>query len=138
MNEKFKPLNIYTIQQTDCKVVLVDNGLVLRVPNLIGTSAYLLSGKQMAARLFNKADIKNVNSLLAIIRLAHNASNIREHAVLEERRRIMHDLHDTVGAQLLTLTYKLSNPENRLQVKQALTTLRDTIRLSLKKNISFE
>lgn len=137
LNEKFKPLNIYTIQQTDCKVVLVDNGLVLRVPNLIGTSAYLLSGKQMAARLFNKADIKNVNSLLAIIRLAHNASNIREHAVLEERRRIMHDLHDTVGAQLLTLTYKLSNPENRLQVKQALTTLRDTIRLSLKKNISF-
>ena len=137
LNEKFKPLNIYTIQQTDCKVVLVDNGLVLRVPNLIGTSAYLLSGKQMAARLFNKADIKNVNSLLAIIRLVHNASNIREHAVLEERRRIMHDLHDTVGAQLLTLTYKLSNPENRLQVKQALTTLRDTIRLSLKKNISF-
>ena len=137
LTEKFKPLKIYTICQQASDVHLLENGLILHVPNVMGTTVYLLSGKQMAARLFNKADIKNINSLLAIIRLAHNASNIREHAVLEERRRIMHDLHDTVGAQLLTLTYKLSNPENRLQIKQTLTTLRDTIRLSLKKNISF-
>jgi signal transduction histidine kinase len=136
LNEKFKPLNIYTNTIKDGNVLLIDNGLVLSVPNLMGTNTYLLSGKQMAARLFNKADIKNINALLAIIRLAHNASNIRENAVLAERRRIMHDLHDTVGAQLLTLTYKLSEPDNRWRVKQALTTLRDTIRLSLKKNIS--
>jgi signal transduction histidine kinase len=51
----------------------------------------------------------------------------RERAVQEERERIHSDLHDDVGAKLLTLVYRASTPEHADLARAALQDLRDVV-----------
>lgn len=132
LQQRFHPLNIEKLPAQAPSASLSDNGLHLLAPSLGNQHCYRLSGKQMAARLFNKTDVKNTESLLTVARMASNASETRQQAVLEERRRIMHDLHDSVGAQLMTLMHTVPDPEHKQAARLALTTLRETIRLSQK------
>ncbi|MDD5391474.1 MAG: hypothetical protein PHE17_00510 [Thiothrix sp.] len=132
LQQRFYPLHLEHLPEPVPHTQLSDNGLHLQVPSLDNTHAYRLSGKQRAARLFNNTDIKNTESLLTVARMASNASEMRQQTIMEERRRIMHDLHDSLGSKLLTLTHQLPDPHHKESAKQALMTLRDTIRLSLK------
>ncbi|QQZ27794.1 hypothetical protein HMY34_02960 [Thiothrix subterranea] len=132
LQQRFRPLHIERLAEQSSAVMLADNGLHLTVPSLGNHHAYRLSGKQMAAHLFNKADRQQTESLLTIARMASVASETRQQTVLAERQRIMGDLHDSVGAQLMTLMHKLPDPEHKQAARLALTTLRDTIRLSQK------
>ena len=132
LQQRFRPLHLEQLAGQSGDVMLVDNGLHLMVPSLGNQHAYRLSGKQMAAHLFNTTDIQQTESLLMIARMASNASETRQRAVLKERQRIMGDLHDSVGAQLMTLMHKLSDPEHKQAARLTLMTLRDTIRLSQK------
>jgi Signal transduction histidine kinase len=130
LQQRFLPLHIEKLSSTVTTTNLSDNGLHLDVPSLGKQHAWRLTGKQRAARLFNKTDVKHTESLLTVARMASNASETRQQAILEERRRIMHDLHDSVGAKLLTLSHKLPDATHREDVRQALITLRETVRLS--------
>lgn len=132
LQQRFHPLHLEPLPETITRTQLSDNGLHLQIPSLDNTRSYRLSGKQRAARLFHKTDVKNTESLLTVARMASNASEMRQQAIMEERRRIMHDLHDSLGSKLLTLTHQLPDPNHKESAKQALMTLRDTIRLSLK------
>ena len=51
----------------------------------------------------------------------------RERAAQEERERIHSDLHDDVGAKLLTLVYRASTPEHADLARAALQELRDVV-----------
>lgn len=51
----------------------------------------------------------------------------RERAVQEERERIHSDLHDDVGAKLLTLVYRAPSPEHADLARSALQDLRDVV-----------
>ncbi|MEZ5534205.1 MAG: hypothetical protein R3F02_01145 [Thiolinea sp.] len=132
LRKRFQPLDMRPLDNVLEKARLEDNGLTLLVPDLAGKREYRLSGKQHAARLFNQRDTQMVDSLLTIARMTSNASEMRHKAIAEERQRIMHDLHDTVGAKLMTVAHRLKEPEGKQDVRDALATLRDTIRLSLK------
>lgn len=50
-----------------------------------------------------------------------------EHAVAEERERIYRDLHDDVGAKLLSLVYRASSPDTADLARSALQELRDVV-----------
>ncbi len=50
-----------------------------------------------------------------------------EHAVIEERERIYRDLHDDVGAKLLSLVYRAANTEDAELARSALQDLRDVV-----------
>lgn len=134
LQQRFQPLHWELLPILSPASSLSENGMHLMVPDIAGEQTYKLSGKQRATRLFNSADVKNTQALLEIARMANNASEARQQAILSERQRIMRDLHDSLGARLLTLTHKLSQPADREAAKQALMTLRDTIRLSLRNN----
>jgi len=130
--QRLHPLHWEVYPEAISDTALSDNGMHLLIPTLAADQAYQFSGKQRASRLFNSVDVKNVNALLTIARMASSASETRQQAILQERQRIMRDLHDSLGAKLLTLTHKLTAPDDKEVAKQALMTLRDTIRLSLK------
>lgn len=51
----------------------------------------------------------------------------RERAAQEERERIHSDLHDDVGAKLLTLVYRAPTPEHADLAREALQELRDVV-----------
>jgi signal transduction histidine kinase len=50
-----------------------------------------------------------------------------EQAVLEERERIYRDLHDDVGAKLLSLVYRAATPQDADLARSALQDLRDVV-----------
>ncbi|MEZ5480488.1 MAG: hypothetical protein R3E95_24300 [Thiolinea sp.] len=131
MHKRFHPLHLDAQPNTLTKPALSENGLHLYVPALTATHSYRLTGKQMAARLFGRADIRTMESLLEIARIGSNASTNRKQAVLDERRRVMHDLHDTIGARLLTLAHSIHNPQQRQSTLDTLQLLRDMIHLGL-------
>ena len=57
---------------------------------------------------------------------AHEAQ-VREQAVLQERERIYSDLHDDLGAKLLSLVYKAENPVQADLARAILQDLRDVV-----------
>ncbi|HSI45143.1 MAG TPA: ATP-binding protein, partial [Methylophilus sp.] len=54
-------------------------------------------------------------------------SILKEQATLEERERIYQDLHDDLGAKLLTLVYRAQNSNNAELARSALQDLRDVV-----------
>lgn len=132
--QRYHPLHLSLLEQKLSKVELSDNGLHLLIPTIKGDQSYRLSGKQRAAHLFNRKDVKYVEALLTIARMVSNASEDRKQVILEERQRIMHDLHDTMGAKLLSLAHQAPQAFYKQQVLQAMQTLRETVRVSVKSN----
>ncbi|MEB4590253.1 ATP-binding protein [Candidatus Thiothrix sp. Deng01] len=133
LRERFQPLHLEPVPaDADGRIKLGDNGLHLLIPNLPGDQLYRITGKHLGAHLFGKADVAMAESLLAIARMVSAASEARRQAVQAERQRIMHDLHDTVGARLLTLSHELPQPEHKKAARETLQILRETVKLSLK------
>lgn len=58
-----------------------------------------------------------------------------EQAVAEERERIYRDLHDDVGAKLLSLVYRAGTPESADLARSALQDLRDVVSTSQQDNL---
>lgn len=135
LRERFQPLHLEpalaTLDERE-PIRLGENGLHLFVPTLTGHQLYRITGKHLGAHLFGKADLAMAESLLAIARMVSTASEARRQAVQAERQRIMHDLHDTVGARLLTLSHELPQPEHKQAAQETLQILRETVKLSLK------
>jgi signal transduction histidine kinase len=134
LQQRFQPLHIALLPEDTAQgnARLENHGLHLFVPTLQGNGLYQITGKHLGAHLFGKIDITMAHSLLSIARMVSNASEARHRAVLEERQRIMHDLHDTVGARLLTMSHTLPTHEHQAEARETLQVLRDTVKLSLK------
>ncbi len=131
LQARFTPQHLALHSASLTQPTLADNGLSLRVPSLSDGTVYQLSGKQMAGRLFSHADIKVASALLDIARMARNASDVREQAVLEEREHLLHDLNATVGAKLRALADDLPAARDRQATEEALQALDSTVKLSL-------
>lgn len=110
---------------------VTEGGVSLWVPAVQPGYAYQLSGKQNAARLFSGIDITAVESLHGIARMAFNASETRQQAVLAERERLLHEMRHTIGKRLQTLAEELPKPHHRAAARETLQTLDETVRLSL-------
>ncbi|MEW6676683.1 MAG: ATP-binding protein [Pseudomonadota bacterium] len=61
-----------------------------------------------------------------------------ERAIGEERERIYRDLHDDVGAKLLSLVYRAGSPENASLARSALQDLRDVVSIIQPENLTLE
>jgi signal transduction histidine kinase len=61
-----------------------------------------------------------------------------EQAITEERERIYRDLHDDVGAKLLSLVYRAGSQENAGLARSALQDLRDVVSIIQPENLTLE
>lgn len=128
------PAQIDLKDSTRSGVGVLESGLKLELPLLNSTQSLVLSGKNNAVSLFNNNDKAVLSSLIRIGGLSHSAVQIRESAIFEERSRIMRDLHDTLGAKLLTLMHRCDNPADENSAREALQILRETVRYSMKRS----
>lgn len=123
----FRPLNCKPREGPVQSPSIEREGLTLRVPHLSGVGGMELNYRSGGRRLFSPADVSLISSLIQMAGPAVNVQRARQLATERERERIMRDLHDDVGARLLTLSHRLVGTPDAEVVRSAIRSLRETI-----------
>lgn len=111
----------------DSKPRLTNHGLNMVIPAPKGAGQVLLSGKHRGRRLFDTSDIEYAQTVVDLIDQLVSLAEQQESVERTERERIMRDLHDDVGARLLSLVHGSSDPAVREEAADLLQTLRISV-----------
>lgn len=106
---------------------LRENGLVLLLPAVAGFLPVSLRFAGRGKRLFNSRDITFAQELCALLQHAMEARDAYERGVASERSRIFRDMHDNIGAQLLTALHSDDAERKDKVIREALADLRAMI-----------
>lgn len=125
----------------DCKDVTIcstdNDGQILFIPSIGGISALSLEFAYGGKKLFATADVTLAEELVALLR--HIIDNRSEYAkgVSEERHRIARDMHDNIGAQLMSALHNTNPKRKDTLIRETLTDLRDIVNDATRRNLSF-
>lgn len=86
-------------------VAVVGGGAALSMPPVAGLPGMMLWHKERGARLFSRSDRRLAERLLELARRTIEARDAYGRGAAEERERIADDLHDDLGAKLLSLAH---------------------------------
>jgi signal transduction histidine kinase len=130
--EVFDPLEAAPTGRAVSRVRVATDGatMVVPIPRLPGTEpgAIVLRYARRGRRLFTQQDRELCEQLLEQLRRAVAYDRAVEHGRTEERTRIAQDLHDDIGARLLTLMYKAPNAEIEEYIRHTLQDLKTLTR----------
>ncbi|MRD47038.1 hypothetical protein GHT07_07095 [Caenimonas koreensis DSM 17982] len=109
-------------------VAVLDEGRQLQVPDVGGQRVWLLTLAQGGRQLFTKDHARVADQMWRL--LDHGLAQQRQtqHAVDEERLRIASDLHDDLGARLLTMVQVGAADGTSGLARQALDEMRQSVR----------
>lgn len=124
----FNPLTITPLLEQVDKPAPRENGLRLAVPGMHPGQGFLLSYAGGGARLFDRQDADFCGQALALFLYARDYHQSYQSGVISERKRVARDLHDDVGARLLSVVYRARTDEE-LQglARDCLRELREVI-----------
>ena len=126
LNDLFQPLNL-EISEHENNSQIEDNGLVMYTPQVAGLAAMRLSYPQQGRRLFNAYDQQLVQNLLPFLAQAVESRVAYDNGVREERHRIARDLHDDLGAKLLSGLYQKDVDQAKQAIRQAIAEMRTIV-----------
>jgi signal transduction histidine kinase len=98
----FDPLESIPARHEVSEASAAEDGLELVVPAAAGSTALRLRYPYAGKGLFGPQQVMLARQLISLLAKAETSRNAYERGVLEERHRIARDLHDDVGARLLT------------------------------------
>jgi signal transduction histidine kinase len=135
MRELFDPIEArVAARRTQRSQVLSDGTqLVVPVPELRPSDAgvpgaIVLGFADRGRRMFTEEDARLTDRVVDLIARAVAFDQAVEHGRMEERARIAQDLHDDIGARLLTMMYKSTTPEMEDYVRHTLKDLKTLTR----------
>jgi signal transduction histidine kinase len=135
VRELFDPIEarIATRGTRRSQVLAEGTQLVVPVPQIgprqaQGPGAVVLGFAERGRRLFTDEDARLTDRVVDLIVRAVAFDQAVEHGRAEERARIAQDLHDDIGARLLTLMYKAPTPEMEDYVRHTLKDLKTLTR----------
>lgn len=106
--------------QFSAPVLFLIVGLMMTSRYVGALNDYEQLNQQLEQRVVSKHEELNQN-------FQQLQSILKEQASLEERERIYQDLHDDLGAKLLTLVYRSKDSNNAELARSALQDLRDVV-----------
>jgi signal transduction histidine kinase len=135
LHELFEPLNVQVVARRTQHAHVVAEGvsLVVPIPDITGPtqtahSAVVLGFADRGRRLFNDDDARLANRIVELIAHAVAFDQAVERGRSEERERIAQDLHDDIGARLLTLMYQAPTPAMEDYLRHTLKDLKTLTR----------
>lgn len=106
---------------------IVEDGLALRVPDVrAGSAPLLLRHADGGVRLFTRQDLATLAALRRLFDLSLDLLHAHEAGAGAERERIARDIHDDLGAKLLSLLYR-SKEEDQPLVREAIVCTRELV-----------
>lgn len=134
LEEVFEPSELRRVSLVLAKSRVVSGGTSLVVPlrasdgGGAGAAALALRFAQHGQRLFTFDDARLADRVVEQLRRAVAFDKAVEQGRLEERQRIAQDLHDDIGARLLTLMYRAPTPEMEDYIRLTLQDLKTLTR----------
>ncbi|MGL6108732.1 MAG: sensor histidine kinase [Rubrivivax sp.] len=136
LRDLFEPLEVKTIDRHANRSRVLGNGsaLVVPVPVIDAEHESAIDGSivlRFAARgkrMFSPDDARLTDRVVDQLRRAVAYDRAVERGRSEERARIAQDLHDDIGARLLTLMYRAQSAEMEDYVRQTLKDLKTLTR----------
>jgi signal transduction histidine kinase len=140
LRELFDPLELELVPRALARSRAVGDGAALLVPaprdgytdfdasQSMLAHAWVLKHAHRGKRLFTAEDARLADRVLQHLRRAVVYDRAVERGRSEERRRIAQDLHDDIGARLLTLMYKAQTPELEDYLRHTLQDLKTLTR----------
>ena len=138
MRELFDPLEVQAVDRVPVRTRLLGGGTALVVPmrhsdeaagiTAAPSRALVLRHAQRGQRLFTVEDARLADRVVDQLRRAVAYDAAVERGRFEERQRIAQDLHDDIGARLLTLMYQAQTPEMEDYIRHTLQDLKTLTR----------
>ena len=126
LRQLFSPLALRPLAETQEEVSIADEGLALRVPGIGGEPGWEARFAGDGQRLFTRRDAQVGSAVRAVLDRVAAYQVAVERSVEQERARVAQDLHDDIGARLLTLLHR-SDGESALAIREVLASLRLTV-----------
>jgi signal transduction histidine kinase len=139
LRDLFEPMEVLVIDKRSSvtRVVADGSAMILPVPQLDGAAgedadynarSLVLRFAHRGRRLFTSEDARLAERIVEQLRRAVAFDKAVEQGRSEERARLAQDLHDDIGARLLTLMYKAHSPEMEEYVRHTLQDLKTLTR----------
>ena len=133
LRQLFEPIEVNFIDSTidNSRVSSAGSVLIVPVPTLAGeltTRALELRYAHHGRHLFSHDDARLSDRIVEQLRRIVRMDRAVEQARSDERSRLAQDLHDDIGARLLTLMYKSPNAEMESYVRHTLQDLKTLTR----------
>lgn len=138
VQRSLQPLQVRKAPSNGAEATIRDSGLRLVMPTPSGTESLELGYADGGQRLFDRNDLAFVEQALMLFRYAENYRTRFQQGVLEERKRVARDLHDDVGARLLSIIYRAGETETAQLARECLGELRDVIQGLQKRGASLD
>jgi signal transduction histidine kinase len=137
LRDLFEPLEVNRLARRVSRSRVVADGstLVVPIPRLPGVreedqpqGSISLRFAQRGRRMFTDHDARLTDRVIEQLARAVAYDHAVEQGRSEERARIAQDLHDDIGARLLTLMYKSQSPEMEEYIRHTLQDLKTLTR----------
>ena len=128
LTDTFAPLEITSDPADRAAVTIIEEGRWLAVPATDGLPAALLHDRDRGRALFTPADAALVEEMRGLIAYLGEARSAYDRGVTTERTRIAQDIHDNIGAQLLTALHAPGGERKNELIRETIGDLRDVIR----------
>jgi signal transduction histidine kinase len=135
LRELFEPMEVTVIakRSRETRIVADGSAMILPVPALQSAEdsqaqSIMIRFAQRGRRLFISEDARLADRIVEQLRRAVMFDKAVEQGRTEERKRLAQDLHDDIGARLLTLMYKAQDLEMEQYIRHTLQDLKTLTR----------
>jgi signal transduction histidine kinase len=133
--ELFEPLEVTVVERGSRRARVAGDGssMLVPVPVLsddpqVPRGSVMIRFAHRGRRLFTSEDARLTDRIVEQLRRAVRFDKAVEQGRSEERMRLAQDLHDDIGARLLTLMYKAQSPEMEEYLRHTLQDLKTLTR----------
>lgn len=126
LQDAFAPLHMEQVESTTIPAI-DGNGVALLLPGMGPITPLRLEHADGGRKLFSPADLRLAREFCTMLGHALASRDAYERGVAEERSRVARDIHDNIGAQLLSALHSMELEHKDTMIRETISDLRGII-----------